>query len=125
MRRKALLFAFLFAVASGAQETKTGNDSVLPVPASATSVERVYDGFWFSEGCHRIKYSVGTPYPGSVVLDFLLGDLRARNWTPVQQISRRFLPSPGVTKSLGRWEHWANADRGLTIMFMAGSRTSS
>ncbi len=31
-------------------------------------------------------------------------------------MSRRFLPSPGVTKSLRRWEHWVSAANGVTYV---------
>lgn len=65
MRRKALLFAFLFAVASGAQETKTGNDSVLPVPASLPAWSVSTMAFGSPKGATELSTAWELPTPGA------------------------------------------------------------
>jgi hypothetical protein len=80
----------------------------LVLPPSATEVRRSYDGFWFSEGCDRIKYNVNEPYPAKVTLNSIFSELHAQGWTPAKFLRRRFLSSPGATKSYGKWESFKN-----------------
>lgn len=102
--------ALILLVASGVvaeQPSKQAPMALLPFPA-ATQVERWNDGYWFSDGCERVKYEVSVGYPGSLVIKFVLDNLRSQGWHPAPHPQRRFLSSPGVTKSFGRWESWKN-----------------
>jgi hypothetical protein len=65
-RLPTLLIIFLLSpLLFGQQRAAHKPPEALVVVPAASKIERSYGGFWFSEGCDRLKYNVTTPYPGS------------------------------------------------------------